>query len=277
MIDAFFFFRPEDVKDIVALKENFIETSQRIQEAGISVHSLSSLNFRDPEIRGKWEYEDVINSHVLVLCIGPDGILLRQVELIAEAAQEAALVHGIKPRLIRVYLPGAPDPIANWLPLSRGFRPNDFIDFKNGIEDDAALKRLEDMIRSSRRLEETQENTGLLIFNRPDTFPPVLQKDRDIEKTFIAQNRRESFIRASIPFSLFIISGVFLFYLNVGLSLAALYCGLLVFSSSIYRYGIHTGYFLISPSYAILVVLASIGLMVTSLVSTVEVLAKTGW
>lgn len=270
MIDAFFFFRPGDVKNIVSLTE-------RIKEADISVRSLASLNFRDPEIRGTGEYEETINSCVFVLCIGPDGVLFRQVKLIAEAAQEAALVHGIKPRLIRVYLPGAPKPVADWLLLSRGFLHNDFVDFKNGVEDEAALERLEDMIRSSRRLEKTQDNTELrlLTIKTKYEFGPLLY--RDTEKTSIAQNRRDSFIKASIPFSVFAISSVFLFYLNVGLSLTALYCGFLAFSSSTYRYGVRTGYFLIPPSQALLFVLASAGLVITSLVSTVEVLAKSGW
>ena len=75
------------------------------------------------------------------------------------------------------------------------------------------------------------------------------------------------------PFLLALL-GVVSASINAGIALAAFYSAVLVSCVNFYRDGLESGRFLVNPRYLFLGILVSIGLLVTAVVATVEVLMK---
>jgi len=71
-------------------------------------------------------------------------------------------------------------------------------------------------------------------------------------------------------FAVLAITGASLFLVNKGLGLASLYAGVLVFLIAAFGYSIRTGQSVVSPRYAVLMIVIVGGLMLVALIGAVE-------
>jgi len=250
MADAFFFFRPEEVKETTALLDNLRARTD------LDLGALATLEW------DHWFQSRTSSTPVYVLCIGESGVLVRQLKLIEEAVKYARSRYGFTPFLIRVYIPGAEEPSLNLLLQKSGFKNENVVDFRKGLNDEDALKRLEDLILSVRlRLREDTTRKNVFVVNRREPTHNIKFPDEVREKSHSLTRR---------TFLAFTFVGLVVLLVNAGLALIVLYCGVLASLVVSHRYGIQTGYFLISPSNTYLGILVSAGLVITALVATVE-------
>jgi hypothetical protein len=89
--------------------------------------------------------------------------------------REARVRFGFEPILIRVYLPGAESPTTLKVPLSLFPYRELSVDFLKGWDDEEALQRLEDLIRSGELRDELDPLGTKMFLTR---FPAKVEKHR---------------------------------------------------------------------------------------------------